>query len=119
MTGRLQELPAYQRLPGTLVHARGARLAWDDGREQLDFYGGHCVNTLGAGDEELFAALSTQWSSLSFATNLVQHPGRDAFLAGRISKKLYGTCRATRRIGFCHPENRRCQPSMLATAASR
>ncbi len=45
-----KELNAYARLSHGVVSTRGSRLVLEDGREVLDLYGGHCVNTLGAGD---------------------------------------------------------------------
>jgi acetylornithine/succinyldiaminopimelate/putrescine aminotransferase len=75
----LTEFPAYARLQGELLGASASALAWSDGRELLDLYGGHCVNSLGAGDLELGATLQRQWQRLSFATNLVDQPGRQAF----------------------------------------
>jgi acetylornithine/succinyldiaminopimelate/putrescine aminotransferase len=47
----------------------------------LDLYGGHCVNTLGAGDKGLGAALSRQWNALSFTTNLLDTESRDEYNA--------------------------------------
>jgi acetylornithine/succinyldiaminopimelate/putrescine aminotransferase len=76
----LNEFPAYQRLPGTILVAQDSLLYQEDGSSILDLYGGHCVNSLGTGSAELSEALSAQWQSLSFATNLLQHPGRQAFL---------------------------------------
>lgn len=76
----LSDFPAYSRLDGQLLGAQASVLAWSDGRELLDLYGGHCVNALGAGDLQLGATLARQWEQLSFATNLVDHPGRQAFL---------------------------------------
>ena len=75
----LHDYPAYGRLDGQLLGASASVLSWSDGRELLDLYGGHCVNALGAGDPQLGAALARQWEQLSFATNLVDHPGRQAF----------------------------------------
>ena len=75
----LQEYPAYARLQGSLLGASESLLSWSDGRELLDLYGGHCVNALGAGDLGLGRALERQWQQLSFATNLVDHPGRAPF----------------------------------------
>ena len=46
----LREVDAYARLPIQVVGAEGNELILKDGRRMLDLYGGHCVNTLGAGD---------------------------------------------------------------------
>ena len=44
------ELPSYARLDLDVVAASGDELILRDGRRVLDLYGGHCVNTLGAGE---------------------------------------------------------------------
>lgn len=77
----LRELDVYPRLPQGVASATGCELRLDGGREVLDLYGGHCVNTLGAGDAGLEAVLVAQWRALSFATNLVEHGPRAGFLA--------------------------------------
>jgi len=76
----LVELNAYKRLPLPVVGAEGCELVLADGRRVLDLYGGHCVNTLGAGDARLGETLARQWRELSFATNLLDHAPRRAFL---------------------------------------
>ena len=76
----LAEFPAYRRLALRPESADGCRLRPASGKEVLDLYGGHCVNTLGAGDPELGAALAAQWRQLSFVTNLLEHGPRAAFL---------------------------------------
>ena len=81
----LTEFPAYARLEGELLGASASALAWSDGRELLDLYGGHCVNSLGAGDIELGITLQRQWQRLSFATNLVDQPGAPSFLQSMAS----------------------------------
>lgn len=77
----LAEFPAYKRLPLDVVGAQGCEILLRDGRRLLDLYGGHCVNTLGAGDAGLRAVLLAQWDRLSFATNLLDHEPRHRFLA--------------------------------------
>jgi len=76
-----KELPAYAHLDLDVVAAEGDELVLRDGRRVLDLYGGHCVNTLGAGNTELAAALADQWDALSFATNLLALDERERFLA--------------------------------------
>jgi acetylornithine/succinyldiaminopimelate/putrescine aminotransferase len=76
----LNEFPAYQRMPGTILAAQASWLHGANGSSILDFYGGHCVNSLGTASAQLAQALAEQWQSLSFATNLLQHPGRQVFL---------------------------------------
>ncbi|MDE0890579.1 MAG: aspartate aminotransferase family protein [Planctomycetota bacterium] len=77
----LKELPAYARIELDVVGAEGCELLLADGTRVLDLYGGHCVNTLGAGDKGLGAALSRQWNALSFTTNLLDTESRDKYNA--------------------------------------
>jgi len=80
----LRELDAYARLPLAVSGAEGCELILEDGRRVLDLYGGHCVNTLGAGDEALGRVLGWQWKRLSFVTNLIDGvPSMDVGLAWR------------------------------------
>ena len=76
----LRELDVYPRLPVPVRAASGCELVLADGRRVLDLYGGHCVNTLGAGDPGLERVIREQWRRLSFATNLVDHAARAEFL---------------------------------------
>jgi acetylornithine/succinyldiaminopimelate/putrescine aminotransferase len=76
----LQEIDVYPRLPLPVRSARACELILSDGRSVLDLYGGHCVNTLGAGDRGLERVLTRQWRKLSFATNLLDHEPRTEFL---------------------------------------
>jgi acetylornithine/N-succinyldiaminopimelate aminotransferase len=77
----LREYDAYKRLPLPVARAEGCELFLTDGRAVLDLYGGHCVNTLGAGDRALGEVITAQWRQLSFATNLLDHAPRRDFLA--------------------------------------
>ncbi len=79
MTTSDLEYPAYPRLPQPAVSASGCELVLADGSRVLDLYGGHCVNTLGAGDPGVGRAVGAQWERLSFVTNLLECPARDAF----------------------------------------
>jgi acetylornithine/N-succinyldiaminopimelate aminotransferase len=76
----LHEIDVYPRLPVPVRSARGCELELADGRTVLDLYGGHCVNTLGAGDAGLERVIARQWRTLSFATNLLDHGPRTEFL---------------------------------------
>jgi acetylornithine/N-succinyldiaminopimelate aminotransferase len=76
MANSLTEFPAYQRLPFQVQQAQGNYLLTETGTRMLDLYGGHCVNTLGAGDPEMLNGLIQQWSQCSFTTNLLDTPGR-------------------------------------------
>jgi acetylornithine/N-succinyldiaminopimelate aminotransferase len=78
---RLSEWNSYTRLPLDVVGAEGDQLVLRDGRRVLDLYGGHCVLSLGAGNEALLAELEAQWRSLSFVTNVLDHSARHSFLA--------------------------------------
>lgn len=78
---RLTEWPAYTRLNLDVVAAEGHELVLRDGRRVLDLYGGHCVNTLGAGDRTLGDVIGREWRRVSFATNLLDHAARAEFLA--------------------------------------
>jgi acetylornithine/succinyldiaminopimelate/putrescine aminotransferase len=77
----LEELDVYARLALDVVGAEGCELILRDGRRVLDLYGGHCVNTLGAGDPGLGRVIAEQWRRLSFVTNVLDHPPRHEFLA--------------------------------------
>ncbi len=77
---RAEEIDVYPRLPVAVRSAKGCELELADGRRVLDLYGGHCVNTLGAGDAGLGRVLQRQWRKLSFATNLLDHAPRSEFL---------------------------------------
>lgn len=78
---KLREIEAYVRLPLPVVAAQGNELILKDGRRVLDLYGGHCVNTLGAGDPGLGKVIAEQWQRLSFATNLLDHESRGCFMS--------------------------------------
>ena len=56
----LREIDAYARLPLPVASAEGCELVLEDGRRVLDLYGGHCVNTLGAGDVGLGRVIAEQ-----------------------------------------------------------
>jgi len=77
----LEEIDVYPRLPVPVRSASGCELVLADGQSVLDLYGGHCVNTLGAGDAGLERVIQRQWKKLSFATNLLDHEPRREFLA--------------------------------------
>lgn len=62
-------LPVYSLLPLEPVRASGVTLYTADGREILDFYGGHAVALLGHGHPRLLAALQVQAKTLFFQSN--------------------------------------------------
>ena len=77
---KLKEIDVYPRLSLPVRSARACELILENGQSVLDLYGGHCVNTLGAGDRGLERVITKQWQRLSFATNLLDHEARTEFL---------------------------------------
>ncbi len=66
------EFPVYARLDLEIVEGAGSVVVTADGRELIDFYGGHAVASLGYRHPRLLAALGRQGSRLLFQTNLVE-----------------------------------------------
>jgi acetylornithine/N-succinyldiaminopimelate aminotransferase len=65
------QLKTYQKMPIALERGRGIRV-WDtDGREYLDFYGGHCVLPLGHCPPPVVEAVQRQAEALMFYSNVV------------------------------------------------
>jgi acetylornithine/succinyldiaminopimelate/putrescine aminotransferase len=64
-------LPVYAQTPVEPVSGHGVMLRTRDGRELLDFYGGHAVALLGYRHPRLLAALSRQAEELFFQSNVV------------------------------------------------
>ena len=64
-------LPVYAQLPVEPVRGEGVKLWTRDGRELLDFYGGHAVALLGYGHPRLLEALAAQAETMFFQSNLV------------------------------------------------
>ncbi len=70
------QIPTYKKLPIALVRGDGCRV-WDaDGREYLDFYGGHCVTLLGHCPPPVVEAIQRQAGALMFYSNVVHSPVR-------------------------------------------
>ncbi len=65
------EAPVYTRLPVEIVEGDGVNVLTKDGRELLDFYGGHAVAVLGYRNRRLLRVLSEQAERLFFQTNAV------------------------------------------------
>lgn len=65
------ELPVYDRLFVEIVEGHGVTVRTAEGKELLDFYGGHAVAVLGYRHPRLLAALKDQAERLFFQTNLV------------------------------------------------
>ena len=69
-------LPTYAKPPVALVRGEGTRV-WDtEGREYLDFYGGHCVALLGHCPPRVVEAIRQQAGELLFYSNAVYSPVR-------------------------------------------
>ncbi|HWM94604.1 MAG TPA: aminotransferase class III-fold pyridoxal phosphate-dependent enzyme [Thermoanaerobaculia bacterium] len=64
-------LPVYPHYAIEPVRGDGALLYTRDGRELIDFYGGHAVALLGYGHPRVLAALSRQAGTLFFQSNVV------------------------------------------------
>lgn len=65
------EAAVYKRLGVELVDGSGCVVHTKDGRELIDFYGGHAVAILGYRHAGLLGALNAQAEKLFFQTNLV------------------------------------------------
>lgn len=79
------ELDVYRRHPFAIVRGEGYRLWTDDGRELVDFYGGHATTLLGYGHPGLVEGISQQARELFFQTNAVEVESRR-----RAAEKLAG-----------------------------
>jgi acetylornithine/succinyldiaminopimelate/putrescine aminotransferase len=64
-------LPVYAQTAIEPVSGRGVMLRTRDGRELLDFYGGHAVALLGYAHPRLLGALARQAEELFFQSNVV------------------------------------------------
>jgi len=64
-------LPVYPHYPVEPVSGEGVILQTRDGRELIDFYGGHAVALLGYGHPRLLEALNAQAKTLFFQSNVV------------------------------------------------
>ena len=66
------EFPVYRRLDLEVVEGSGSRVRTRDGRELIDFYGGHAVAALGYRHPAMMESLRAQAERLHFQTNLVE-----------------------------------------------
>lgn len=64
-------LPVYPHYPMEPVSGHGVMLSTRDGREVIDFYGGHAVALLGYGHPRLLKVLQEQAATLFFQSNVV------------------------------------------------
>lgn len=71
----------YNRYPVTPVSASGYRVQLDDGREVLDFYGGHAVVSIGHAHPRYVEAVQRQVGRLGFYSNAVQNPLQERLAA--------------------------------------
>jgi len=70
------QIPTYSKMPIALVRGEGAYV-WDvDGKQYLDFYGGHCVLPIGHCPPRVVEALKEQTETLMFYSNIVYSPVR-------------------------------------------
>ncbi len=70
------EFPVYKRLGLEIAEGDGTRVLTRDGRELIDFYGGHAVAALGYRHPGMLEALGEQAERLHFQTNLVELEAR-------------------------------------------
>ena len=70
--------PVYAQLPLRIAAGEGVVLRTEDGREVLDFYGGHAVAGLGYRHPAIQERLETTAARLFFQTNAVPSPERAA-----------------------------------------
>ena len=64
----------YSQYPVTPVSGRGHRVTLEDGREILDFYGGHAVVSIGHAHPRYVSAIEEQVRRLGFYSNAVLNP---------------------------------------------
>src|SRR5260221_11011880 len=75
----------FAQYPIEVAHGDGVWLHARDGRQILDFYGGHAVAGLGYGHPRWLAALSAQARQMAFQTNAL-HVGVRERAAARLAK---------------------------------
>lgn len=73
----------YSRYDVELVKAEGAKLTDSNGKEYLDFYGGHGVISVGHSHPKYTNALSEQLNNIAFYTNIVKNSPQE-----ELAKKL-------------------------------
>lgn len=92
------QIPTYRKMPVALVRGEGTQV-WDaDGRQYLDFYGGHCVTLLGHAPPRVVRAIQEQAQHLIFYSNVVYSPvrARAAALLASVAPEGMG------RVFFCN-----------------
>ena len=79
MSAESQQLfPVYPQLPLQVVSGEGVVLKTGEGRELIDFYGGHAVAALGYGHPAILECLQTTASRIFFQTTAIPSPERAA-----------------------------------------
>ena len=67
----------YKMLPVELAYAKGYHVYDTQGREYLDFYGGHAVISIGHSHAKYIAALTNQLHNITYYSNAVEFPLRN------------------------------------------
>lgn len=67
----------YKMLPLELAYAKGYHVYDTQGREYLDFYGGHAVISIGHSHTKYIAALTKQLHDIAYYSNAVEFPLRN------------------------------------------
>ncbi|NJO88543.1 MAG: aspartate aminotransferase family protein [Chloroflexia bacterium] len=75
----------YSKYNVNLVKAKGAKLLDSDGKEYLDFYGGHGVISIGHSHPKYIKALTEQLNNIAFYTNVIENK-RQEELAKKLGK---------------------------------
>jgi len=63
----------YSKYNVDLVKAKGAKLTSSEGKEYLDFYGGHGVISIGHSHPKYINAITDQLNNIAFYTNIIQN----------------------------------------------
>ena len=84
-------LQTYGTFPFVLASAHGETLVAEDGREFVDFYGGHCVCGTGHGHPAVRAALHAQLDELVFYSTAARLRIRDRAAAALVAYAGAGT----------------------------
>ena len=73
----------YSKYNVDLVKAGGAKLTCSEGKEYLDFYGGHGVISIGHSHPKYIQAVADQLNKIAFYTNIIQNTRQE-----ELAKKL-------------------------------
>ncbi len=75
----------YSKYNVDLVKAKGAKLLDSEGKEYLDFYGGHGVISIGHSHPKYIEAITNQLNNIAFYTNIIEN-SRQMELADKLGK---------------------------------